>query len=147
MGDPARFLAAFRAKPELKGDAHSILNVVAMAACFSPSGSSPYGFDLPMDLRTGERIEAVWDRWLAFDPVHVAEARVDALRSLELLHLEAGLRDEFHLQFGLRRLVRELERLRVPFRHEEHEGGHFGIDDRYLAVLPRVVDALASPRA
>ena len=143
-GDPARFLMSFREKPELRGDDHAVLNVLAMSACFSPNPESPLGFDLPMDLQTGERRPEVWERWLAFDPLHACELHADALRGLSLLHLECGRRDEFHLQWGLRALLRRLDRLGIPYEHEEHDGGHFGIDDRFLAVLPRLVRAVGS---
>ena len=120
-----------------------MLNVIAMSACYSPNPASPYGFDLPMDVETGARRADVWQRWLAFDPVHAAARHTAALCELDLLYLEAGMRDEFHLQLGLRVLVRELERLGVPCEHVEHEGGHFGLDARYHAVLPKLVAAIS----
>lgn len=141
-GDPRAFLASFFEDPRLDGDAHAVLNVLAMAACYSPNPESELGFDLPMDLATGARREDVWRRWLAFDPLVACREYVDALRSLALLHLECGLRDQFHLQWGLRQLVAELERLDVPFEHEEHDGSHFGIDDRFLHVIPKLVAAV-----
>ena len=119
--DPARFLAAFAEDPRLDGDAHAVLNLCAMSACYSPNPASATGFDVPIDLETGELREDVWRRWLAFDPLRRAATDGAAWRELELLHLEAGKRDEFHLQFGLRRLVRELERLSIPQHHEEFE--------------------------
>ena len=140
---PAEFLAAFRDDPDLSGDAHAILNSLAMAACYSPAPETDLGFELPIDLQTGERIDAVWQRWLEFDPLHAVEVHADAWRSLEYLHLECGKSDEFHLQFGLRRLVHKLEELEIPHHHEEHSAGHFKIDDRYLVVLPRLINALA----
>jgi len=143
-GDPRRFLARFEEGYDLAGDAHAIINVIAMSACYSPNPASPWGFDLPFDVETGERCHDVWRRWLQFDPVHAAARHSDALRGLALLHLEAGTQDEFHLQFGLRVLVRELERLGVPHEHVEHEGGHFGLDHRYHLVVPRLVAALAN---
>ncbi len=142
-GDPARFLADFRERPSLDGDGHAAVNVLAMAACYSPSPASPLGFDLPFDLATGELVPEVWERWLAFDPLRAAAAHADALRGLRLLHLECGLADEFHLQWGLRRLVRELARLGVPCAHEEHPGGHRGLEARYPAVIDRLTRALA----
>ena len=141
-GDPALFLEAFKAKPKLKGDGHSMLNVMAMAACYSPNPDAPLGFDLPVDLHTGQRVESVWKRWLEFDPVFACANHADALRSLEWLYLEAGTKDEFNLQFGLRVLTRELARLNIPFDHAEHGGGHFGLDDRYLELLPRIAERL-----
>lgn len=141
--DPARFLAAFADEPELAGDAHAVINVLAMAACYSPAPESPLGFDLPFDLETGELVPEVWARWLAFDPLVAAAAHADALRGLELLHLECGLADEFHLQWGARRLSRELKRLDIEHAHEEHPGGHRGIDHRYGPVLARMASVLA----
>lgn len=144
-GDPARFLARFHeaGKPTRRGD-HAVLLVLALAACYSPNPTSPLGFDLPFDLETGELIDAVWARWLAFDPLVAAEGYADALRSLDFLHLECGLADEFHLQWGARRLSRKLDELSIPHIHEEHEGGHRGIDERYLIVIDRMARALGS---
>ena len=142
-GDPARFLAAFAERPELSGDAHAVLNVLAMSACYSPNPASALGFDLPMDLRTGARKLDVWHRWLAFDPLERAAAGAAALSALELLYLECGLADEFHLQWGLRRFAAELERARVPHVHVEHPGGHRGLDARFLVALEPLLAALA----
>ena len=141
-GDPQAFLTKFETDHKLKGDGHAVISLLAMAACYSPNPIAPLGFDLPVNLETGERIKDVWDRWLRFDPVVAAAAHVDALKSLKLLHLEAGKRDEFHLQFGLRILVRKLKELGVPHVHEEFEGGHFDINHRYLGVIPKLVEAL-----
>lgn len=142
--DPRRFLEAFEESHDLSGDGHAALNLLAMSACYSPDPDAPLGFALPVDLETGERIEAVWRRWLAFDPVVACEGHADALRSLRLLHLEAGRRDEFHLQFSLRILARRLSDLDIPHEHVEHEGGHFGLDARVPGVLGRVLAALGA---
>jgi enterochelin esterase family protein len=140
--DPQRFLDAFLAKPKLDTEGHAALNLLAMSACYSPNPASPLGFDLPIDLDTGERHHAVWKRWLAFDPLEDCARHADNLKRLELLHLEAGRFDEFHLQLGLRLLTRRLTELGVPFEHEEHDGGHFDLDARYDVVLPKLVRAL-----
>jgi len=141
--DPARFLADFEKSHELSGDGHAVINVLAMAACYSPNPGSPLGFDLPFDLATGELVESVWRRWLAFDPLVAVDEHADALRALELLHVECGLADEFHLQWGLRRLQAKLERLDVPHDHFEHPGGHRGIDHRYADVLAKLAAHLS----
>lgn len=140
-GDPAKFLEAFFEKPDLKGDGHAVLNTLAMSACYSPSDTE-LGFDLPFDLQTGVRKPKVWERWLAFDPVVACDQYADALKGLKLLYLEAGLTDEFHLQFGLRVLTSRLEALGVPFEHHEFDGGHFGMNWRYPEVLKRLIAAV-----
>ena len=141
-GDPRAFLDEFLAAPSLDGDKHAVINVLAMAACYSPNPDSPLGFDLPMDLVTGARLAAVWQRWLDFDPLVACSEHAANLRSLELLHLECGLRDEFHLQWGLRQLTARLRELGVPFDHEEHDGSHRGLSHRFRALLPKLVRAL-----
>ncbi|QDU84502.1 enterobactin/ferric enterobactin esterase [Planctomycetes bacterium Pla163] len=139
---PAEFLAGFAQHPNLDGDGHAIINVLAMAACYSPDPTSELGFRLPFDLEYVERDRKVWERWCAFDPLVACEQHTEALRALELLHLECGLADEFNLQWGLRRLVRRLKTLGVPHRHVEHPGGHRGIDDRFEVVLPTLARVL-----
>ncbi len=141
--DPLKFWTAFEESHELSGDDHAVVNVLCMSACYSPNPDSALGFDLPMDLDTGARKGGVWKRWLAFDPVHACEEHAAALRTLEWLHLECGLADQFHLQWGLRVLARRLDELGVPFAHEEHEGSHFGLDDRQLAVIAGAAERLA----
>lgn len=141
-GDPAPWLEQFEDGHDLDGDGHAAINVIAMSACYAPNPESPMGFDLPFDPATCERRHDVWRRFLSFDPVVAARVHAIALRELSLLYLEAGRKDEFGLQFGLRRLTHELKALDVPFEHVEHERGHFGLDDRYAVVLPRLVAAL-----
>jgi enterochelin esterase family protein len=141
-GDPTPWLEQFAEGHDLGGDGHAAINVIAMSACYAPNPEAPLGFDLPFDPETCARRDDVWERFLSFDPVVAARANTDALKGLDLLYLEAGLKDEFGLQFGLRRLVRVLTELDVPHEHVEHEGGHFGLDRRYAEVLPRIERAL-----
>lgn len=142
-GDPARFLEAFAAAPDLSGDGHAVISALAMAACYSPDPDAALGFALPVDLATGARIESVWRRWLAFDPLHAVAEHAANLKRLRLLHLECGLRDEYHLQWGTRRLSARLRDLGVPHRHVEHAGGHRGLDPRFFELLPDLIGALA----
>jgi hypothetical protein len=142
-GDPAKFLEDFERNPDLSGDRHEVINALAMSACYSPNPASALGFDLPFDLRTGARIEGVWKRWLEFDPLFACERHAANLRKLELLHLECGLRDEYHLQWGLRLFVDRLTELEIAHVHEEHEGSHRKLDHRFGALLPKLVRSLA----
>lgn len=141
--DPAGFLEAFAEKADLSGDGHAVIYVLACAACYSPNPDSPLGFDLPFDLETGQLIPEIWSRWLAFDPLQrIDEDGAAALRTLRTLWIECGLADEFHLQWGARRLSRLLEAAAVPHEHHEHPGGHRGIDARYLEVVEALAGAL-----
>lgn len=142
--NPAKFLQGYFAKPVLKGDDHAVLNTLAMAACYSPNTDSELGFDLPFELRSCARIDSVWQRWLAFDPLAMIEddAHQAAWRGLDLLHLECGLADQFHLQWGLRRLADRLDELNITHQHVEHSGSHFDINHRYPPAIHAIAKAL-----
>lgn len=142
-GDPAAFLEAFFERPNLSHDGHAVLNALAMAACYAPNPYRALGFDLPFDPETGEIFEGPWQRILAFDPLCAAAEHADALRSLEFLHLECGLKDEFHLQWGARRLSRAWNELAIEHVHQEHKGSHRGIDDRFPPLFSALAAALA----
>lgn len=137
-GSPERFAASFLASPDKEGFDFAAINVLAMAACYSPNPKSRLAVDLPFDPATGELVAAVWRRWLAFDPVESAAAHKAALKSLSTLFIDAGRRDEFFLHLGARRLSRRLKALGVRHVHEEHERGHFDLAVRFersLALL------------
>jgi S-formylglutathione hydrolase FrmB len=139
---PQEFLAEFERTRDQSGDAHVVLDMLAMSACYAPNAAAPLGFDLPIDLEYARIVPQVWKRWLAFDPYVAVLERADALKQLQLLHLECGRADEYHLQFGLRRFVQRLRELGVRHEHEEHAGGHRGIDGRYAVVLAKLARAL-----
>lgn len=134
-GSVSRFVSEFRAARDKSGFDFAAINAVAMAACYSPNPKSALGFDLPVNVRTGERIPAVWKRWEALDPVHACARYAGALGRLKTLWFDAGRRDEFYLQFGARRLADALRKLKVKFVHEEHERGHFDLGARFDASL------------
>ncbi|MFT5288391.1 MAG: hypothetical protein ACI8QS_000182 [Planctomycetota bacterium] len=143
-GDPAKFLEAFAEKPQLGGDGHAVIYVLACAACYSPGkpGADGLPFKLPFDLRTGELIDDVWQRWMDFDPLRLVKTYANSLQALKLLWIECGLADEFHLQWGARRLSTLLSKQEIAHTHVEHPGGHRGIDGRYGEVVAALAAAL-----
>jgi S-formylglutathione hydrolase FrmB len=150
-GGPAAWLERFEGRRQKSGDDMLTLNVLGMAAAYSPNPAAPpFGIDLPCDLESGAFREDVWRRWLAHDPLVMLEAHADALRSLRLLYLDCGTRDEFNLQLGARLFTRRLSELGVPHEYEEFDDGHRHVAYRYDASLPRLARALgatASARA
>ncbi len=98
-----------------------------MSACYSPNENSELGFDLPFDLETGEVRNDVWEKWLAHDPVRLVEKHHADLKTLKLLYIDAGTRDEFALDLGARILCKRLKDYGVPFIHEEFDDGHMQI--------------------
>ncbi|MBI1796034.1 MAG: esterase [Candidatus Eisenbacteria bacterium] len=142
-GGLTAWLAAFESAPHKKHEDLEALNILAMAAAYSPNPAAPLGIDLPCDLETGAFRDQVWARWLEHDPLRMAGRHRDALASLRLLYLDCGTRDEFHLHHGLRQMRRTLDALTVPYRAEEFDDGHMNVGYRYETSLPLLAAALA----
>lgn len=127
-GDPKGFVKKFWGSEKKNKNDFPGLNIIGMSSCDSPNGTD---FDLPFDLDTGEVRRDVWQRWLEHDPVRLVEKYVENLRSLRLLYVDAGTRDEFALDIGARILSKKLNDLGVTHIHEEFDDGHFSISYRY----------------
>ena len=138
-GDPKRFLTRFWADEKKGKNDFPGLNIIGMSACYSPNGID---FDLPFDLKTGEIREDVWQRWLEHDPVRLVAKHVDNLRSLKLLYIDAGTRDEFALDIGARVLSNKLTEFSIPHIHEEFDDGHFSISYRYDRSLEMISETI-----
>jgi enterochelin esterase family protein len=143
-GGVARFLEAFEAKPQKGKDDFLALNILAMAACYSPEPEAELGIGLPFDLATGLPRPDVWQRWLGFDPLRLLPTHAEALRSLRLLYLDCGTKDEFHLHHGSRAFTAELKRLGIRHRYEEFDDGHMNVPYRYDTSLPELAKALST---
>lgn len=140
-GCPEAFVARLSELEDFGFLEHAGIEGIAMAACYSPNPDAPLGVDLPMDPATGEIREEVFARWLNHDPLRMIERPecAAALRSLRALTLDAGERDEFALQWGLKRMEQRLIALEVPATVEYFAGGHFNMDHRYAESLPRLL--------
>jgi enterochelin esterase-like enzyme len=142
-GGPAAFLRDFEASPRKTGAQITAMNVLAMASAYSPDPDAELGIALPFEPRTGRLRPEVWERWLAFDPVTRAAAYGEVLAAFRLVYLDAGTRDEYHLQLGARQLADALRAKGVAVRHEEYDDGHTGTAYRFEASLPLITKALA----
>ena len=138
-GDPKKFMKEFWSTEKQGKDSHLVLNTIGMAACYSPNGTE---IDMPFDLETGELRVDVWKRWLEHDPVRLAEKYVENLKSLKLLYIDAGTRDEFNLDIGARILTKKLSEFGVEHIHEEFDDGHFNISYRYDRSLELISEGI-----
>jgi len=137
------WLQRFRSDPRVRHEDIGTLNIIAMSAAYSPNPAKPPAYcDLPFDLETGAYDDAVWERWLAFDPLRVAERHAGALRGLKLLYLDCGTKDEFYLDLGARAFSKLLGKLGVRHEYEEFDDGHMNISYRMDVSLPKLALAL-----
>jgi S-formylglutathione hydrolase FrmB len=140
-GSFERFWEDFRSRPAFREkDDHILLNVYCMAACYSAEADGTV--TLPFDPATGELRDDVWQRWLANDPVRMAPAHADALRSLRAVYLDAGRRDEFHLDVGAQAFSAILTRLGVNHYFELFDGAHGAIEYRYPQAIRYLAERL-----
>jgi hypothetical protein len=119
------------------------LETYGCAAAYSPDPENPGKALLPFDIATGRLVEDVWAQWLEYDPVRMAPARGDALRSLRRIYLDAGRSDEYYLDLGAQAFAAELEALGVEHTLELFEGKHGGLTYRYPGAIRELVLALS----
>ena len=125
------------------GDDHAVVNLLAMAAAYSPD---PARAARRQSCRsTSPRRESTTGYghcWLAEDPVRFVERDPAPFRALQSIFIDCGTRDEFGLRWGARMLARAVAGGRATVVHEEYEDGHMGTAyrfDRSLAFLgPRL---------
>lgn len=125
-----------------KTDDHTVINVLAMAATYSPKAGEPLGLELPFELQTATLRDEVWSRWLPRDPVRFVPQRIDGYRKLQSLFLDCGTRDEFNIRWGTRMIANALRKGGVQVVHEEFEDGHMGINYRYERSLGYLIPRL-----
>jgi S-formylglutathione hydrolase FrmB len=148
-GSIEAFVAHFEKQEKKTGDDSTTMMVLAQAGAYAPESGRPNGVALPFDLQTGEVDWAVWKRWKAWDPIELQATHVEALRRLKLIYLDAGTRDEHHLDLGARIFVKRLAALGIACLHQEFEDGHRGTAYRYDVSLPKLaaaIGALPPPR-
>jgi hypothetical protein len=146
-GNVKSFMENFRHEDIRKGkDDFAALNIIGMSACYSPNVNAPDGFDLPFDSETGEIRADIWAKWLENDPVRMAEKFAENLKSLKLLFIDAGTRDEFALDLGARILCRRLKDFGIPHIYEEFDDGHFNIAHRYNRSLELISERIVHHR-
>lgn len=141
-GDSRRFLKNFWCKKNPGNPDYATLMTLAMAASYDPSDDPLTSIALPFDLNTLEMNEERWQRWLQHDPLNLIEKHADSLSSLELLYLDVGSRDQYHIQYGTRSFVCRLKEKGIEHEYEEFDGTHSGIDWRLDSSLPKLALAL-----
>jgi S-formylglutathione hydrolase FrmB len=144
--DAAAWVEALRRRAretKISGIDLAPLNVVAMAAHYSPNAAAPLGADLPFSLPTGRIREDVWARWLAEDPARFVPRSKEAFRKLAGVFIDCGTKDEFNLRWGTRMVAEALGEAGVLVEHQEFDDGHMGIGYRHDASLRWIVPRLA----
>jgi S-formylglutathione hydrolase FrmB len=127
---------------KMKGEDHTVINMLCMAAAYSPKKGEPLNIELPIELPSGRLRIDVWNRWLVHDPVRFVPKHLDTYRKLKSVFIDCGTRDEFNLRWGARLVSDELKAANIEHIHEEFEDGHMGVNYRFERslgwLLPRL---------
>jgi S-formylglutathione hydrolase FrmB len=119
----------------------TLLMILGVSACFSADGDGKPV--LPMDPHSGRLRDAVWERWLAWDPVRMVPRHADALRGLRAVWIDGGKSDEWYLDLGAEAFRDALAAIGVTDVHFElFEGTHGRIDYRYPLSLAYLAQRL-----
>ena len=137
------FLDDFDSRPRKTGELIHAMEVLAMAAAYSPDPDEPFGIALPFEAGTGRLRPAVLERWMRWDPVVRAADQGPGLADFRLVFVDCGTLDEYALQYGAIQLAQPLSAAGVDVQHEEFEDGHRGLSYRYDRSLPLLTRALA----
>ena len=130
------------AATKMKGEDHAVINMLCMAAAYSPKKGEPLNAELPLDLQTGRLRVDVWNRWLVQDPVRFVPKHVDLYKKLKSIFIDCGTRDEFNLRWGARMIAEELKGGGLDVLHEEFEDGHTGVNYRFERSLQYLLPRL-----
>lgn len=139
-GGVLEFMRDFYTMPKKTSSAFLAVNVIAMAAAYSPNpATKPQLFDLPFDAKTGELRLDIWEKWLAWDPVRMIDLHQAALPKLKIF-MDCGRRDEFRLYAGARMFSQKLQRLNIKHHYEEFDDDHSRLSYRYDVSLKFISD-------
>jgi hypothetical protein len=142
-GSFEKFWQDFRGRVAFtKASDEYLVNDWGMAACYSADEDGTV--HLPYDTVTGELIPAVWERWLAWDPVRMVPLHADGLRAMKAIYIDAGVRDQYFLDLGADAFRRALAKIGVTdVFFELFEGSHSSIEYRYPLSLKYLAERLA----
>jgi enterochelin esterase family protein len=142
--DIATFVDGFERKFKRKPAEYSTMEMLGYAAAYSPRSARAFDLDLPFDRNTGELDDAVFARWLAFDPAERVTGSRPQLERLRLRYLDCGRRDEYCLDVGARVVTQRIRELGLEVRHEEFDDDHRNVGYRYETSLPALAAVLDS---
>lgn len=137
-----KFIEDFESKEYHSVQDLNAMEVIAMAAFYSPNKDSPYFFDLPFDIDSGMIRYDTWNRWLEMDPARTIGRAGPNLKGKKII-LQVGKRDEFALNIGISSMHHSLVSQAIEHTYWEYDTGHFSIEFLYQYSIPELVKFLS----
>lgn len=144
-GSVEAFMQKLQSSRKIGGNEMHTLMILAMAATYDPAPELPFGVRLPVNPQTCELDPALWQRWLAWDPITLIEQTEvqENLKRLKGVFIDCGSQDQYSLVFGARRLATRMTNLGIPHTFDEFPDNHSSIDYRMDISLPFLYEALS----
>ncbi len=145
-GGVEKFIRTFFEHPSPKNASATTIGcmeLIQYASCYAPNLNAPPAFgDLFFDPLTGAIRPEIWKKYLDWDPVHMLDRYESNIKKMKFILLEAGLQDEFALQWGHRQIAAKLKHLGVPHEINEYPGTHSGHHWRFESRFVRMAKAM-----
>ena len=125
-GDVEAFMTRFLNDtiPGHRGNFEAMM-MLAMAPCFAPNEERPILLgDLFFSLHDGKIDQSIWQRYLAWDPVHMCAKHLDSLAKMHTIRLDCGRSDPYGMQWGQQQIATQLEHANIAVELNEYSGGH-----------------------
>ena len=161
-GSPMNYIHEYWKKSHFSHSEWAAMNILCMSAAYSPwtqkeidvwklnkgqykqKHNQQFPAHIPVDFERGIIDFELFLSWEQHDPIVLIDnpQNQNSLSELDLLFLDAGAYDEYHLQLGARRFVQKLKDYDVQHEYEEFEGGHRGTSYRFDTTIPQIIKAL-----
>lgn len=140
--DIGKFVETFEGKNKRPPHEYTTMEMLGYASAYSPRSAKAFDLDLPFDRKTGALDDAVFQRWLEFDPAILCLNKREELARLRLRYLDCGRKDEFMLDVGARVMAQRMREMGLDVRHEEFDDDHRNVGYRYEVSLPALAGVL-----
>jgi len=137
-----RYVTHVESQPKMSGKDTICLMDLAMGAFYDPDSTQFRNMRLPIDPHTAEIIPERWANWMTHDPVVMLDEHGHELRKLKAIYMDCGARDQFRIQYGMRRFAKKLKAAKIAYTYEEFEDDHSDVDYRMDVFLPFLARAL-----
>ena len=127
-GGVQTFIEYTKNSNKLSSDDIHALMLCAMAASYDGVD----GISLPVDPHSCDIDEERWSRWMQWDPLTMIEDH----RTWPKTFIDVGDKDQYHIQYGLRKLHQKLLDYEIEHTYEEFDGTHSGVEYRMDFSLP-----------
>ncbi|MEM0173950.1 MAG: alpha/beta hydrolase-fold protein, partial [Sulfolobaceae archaeon] len=135
--DVKEYINYFWSKEEKSKREMITMMIIGLSAFYSKSEE----IELPFEMDTGGINNEVWENWIRKDPLRRPIEEFNNLRRLKMIYIDAGSKDEYNINIGVKIFHKKLNQLKIPHYYEEYNGKH-NAPSRLNISLPLIENSL-----